>query len=95
MSQWFLENFQKLLQQVPPVPVETPVLVTPPVVVDSPALAPAPVQLERSQRTRAPPSYLRDFLCDAVEKHPSAIIREIWGEGQLSVARPTYKETQL
>jgi len=28
-----------------------------------------PVQLERSQRTRAPPSYLRDFLCDLVNIH--------------------------
>jgi len=37
------------------------------------------VQLERSQRTRAPPSYLKDFLCDAVDKHPSAIIQEMWG----------------
>jgi len=45
------------------------VLATPPVVVESPAAANSPVQLERSQRTRAPPSYLRDFWCDLVEMH--------------------------
>jgi len=56
-----------------------PVLATPPMVVESPEAANPPVQLERSQRTRAPPSYLKDFLCDAVEKHQSAIIKEIWG----------------
>ena len=64
-------------------------------VVELPAVAHSPVQLERSQRTRAPPSYLKDFLCDAVEKHPSAIIKEIWEDRQLRVARPRYKETQL
>jgi len=51
--------------------------------------------LERSQRTRAPPSYLKDFLCDAVEKHPSAIIKEIWGDGLLRVTRPRKRNCEL
>jgi len=73
----------------------TPVLVTPPVVVESPAAANYPVSLERSQRTKAPPSYLKNLLCDEVDRYPSAIIKEIWGDKQLRVARPRYKETQL
>jgi len=74
---------------------EPPVLVTPPVVVQSPVVAATPVQLEHSQRTRAPPSYLKDFLCDAVDKPLSAIIKEIGGDKQLEVAVPQYRETQL
>jgi len=54
-----------------------------------------PVQLEHSQRTRAPPSYLKDFFCDAVDNLPSVIIKEIWGDKQLRVAIPRYRETQL
>jgi len=62
----------------PPVLVDLPpVLVTLPVVVGSPVAANPPVQLECSQRTRAPPSYLKDFLCDAVDKYSSAIIKKI------------------
>jgi len=83
-------------REAPPVLVDPPpVLATPPVVVESQAVAHSPVQLERSQRTMVPPSYLKDFLCDAVEKHPSASIKEVWGDGQLRVATPRYKETQL
>jgi len=69
---------EEAAREAPPVLVDPPVLATPPVVVESPVVAHSPVQLER---TRAPPSYLKDFLCDAVEKHPSAIIKEIWGTG--------------
>jgi len=58
---------------------EPPVLATPPLTVQSSVVAATPVQLEHSQRTRAPPSYLKDFLCDAVDKPVSAIIKEIWG----------------
>jgi len=47
----------------------TLLLETPPVVVESPVAAALPVQLERSQCTRAPPSYSRDFLCDLVNMH--------------------------
>jgi len=74
---------------------EPPVLATPPVVVQSPVVAATPVQLEHRQRTRAPLSYLKDFLCDAVQKPVSAIIKEIWGDKQLEVAVPQYRETQL
>jgi len=49
--------------------VDLPVLATPPVVVESPAVENSPVQLERSQRTRVPPSYSRDFWCDLVDMH--------------------------
>jgi len=87
---------EEAAREAPPVLVDPPpVLATPPVVVESPVVANPPVRLEHSQHTRVPPSYLKDFLCDAVEKHPSAIIKEIWGDGQLRVARPRYKETQL
>jgi len=87
---------EEAAREEPPVLVDPPpVLATPPVVVESPVTANSPVQLECSQRTRAPSSYLKDFLCDAVEKHPSAIIKEIWGNKQLRVARPRYKETHL
>jgi len=86
---------EEAAREAPPVLVDPPVLVTPPVVVESPVVSNPPVQSERSQRTRVPSSYLKDFLCDAVEKHPSAILKEIWGYGQLRVARPKYKETQL
>jgi len=73
----------------------SPILTTPPVVVGSLVTATPPVKLERSQRTRAPPFYLKDFLCDAVKKHPSAIIKKIWEDKQLRVARPKYKEMRL
>jgi len=81
----------------PPILVDPPppVLATLPVVEESPVVANSPVQLERRQRTRAPPSYLKDFMCDAVEKHSSAIIKEIRGVEQLRVAFPKYKEMQL
>jgi len=49
---------EEAAREVPPVLVDPPVLATPPVVVESPAVANPPVQLERSQRTRATPSYL-------------------------------------
>jgi len=53
----------------PLVPVDPRTLETAPVVVESPVVADPPVQLERSQRTRAPPSYLQDFWCDLVDMH--------------------------
>jgi len=84
-------------EELPVLVYPPPILTTPPVVVESPVAAnpPPPVQLERNQRTGAPPSYLKDVLCDAVEKHPLAIINKIWGNKQLRVAMPRYKETQL
>jgi len=68
----------EVAKEEPPVQVNRPTLETPSVVVDSPVAAAPPVQLERSQRTRAPSSYLKDFLCDAVDKPPTLIIKEIW-----------------
>jgi len=50
----------------------TPVLEAPPVVVESPVAAAPPtpaVQLESSQRTRAPSSYLQDLFCDLVNMY--------------------------
>jgi len=60
---------EEAAREAPPVLMDPPVLPTPPVVVESPAVAHSLVQLERSQRTRAPPSYLRDFWCDLVDMH--------------------------
>jgi len=61
---------EEAAREAPPVLVDPPpVLATPPVVVESPVVANPPVQLERSQRTRALPSYLRDFWCDLVDMH--------------------------
>jgi len=54
-------------REEPPVQVDRPTLKTQP--------AAPPVQLERSQRTRAPPP----FLCDEVDNPPTVIIKEIWG----------------
>jgi len=53
---------EEAAREAPPIPVDPPVLATPPVVVESPVVANPPVQLERSQRMRAPPSFLKDFF---------------------------------
>jgi len=78
----------------------TPILETPPVVVESLVVADPPVQLERSQRTKAPPPYLQDFWCDLVDVY--SILQSVnrhkrsLGRGQqFRVAVPQYRETQL
>jgi len=50
--------------------------------------SPLPVQLECSQRSRAPPSYLEDFLCDAVDKPLAVIAKEVREDQQLRVTCP-------
>jgi len=70
-------HVEEAAREAPPVLVDPLVLATPPVVVGSLVAANPPVQLERSQHTRAPPSYLKYFLYGAVEKYLSAIIKEI------------------
>jgi len=39
----------------------------PPVELDSPLVSSQPPLLERGQRTRQPPTYLKDFVCDCVQ----------------------------
>jgi len=72
----------------PLVPVD-PASETPPVVVNSPGATAPPVMLECSQCARAPPSYLKDFFCDSVDRSPAVIAREVWRDQQLRVVCPS------
>jgi len=60
---------EEAAREAPPVMVDPPLLATPPVVVESLIAANPSVQLERSQRSRVPPSYLQDFWCNLVNLH--------------------------
>jgi len=86
---------EEAAREEPPVLVDLPILATPPVVVESPVAANLPSTVRAYTTYEGASILFEKILVWCSGKTPSAIIKEIWGEKQLRVAIPRYKETQL